>query len=153
MANETESIPTEPKLLRYFQRQINEFRMPINAEFEQFRQALVQKDTLRKEQADESARLKVVNPQKLTDEEVENQCKIMLRIAKARGIAVQSLIGSEYGAIKKIETDKIREQTMETLDDYYMPESVKAETGTTDEQEEQEELVESEFDRDVQTYM
>jgi len=68
-----------------------------------------------------------VNPQTLDDQEFANQCKIMLRIARARGIPVQTLLGSEYKPIKKIETDEIRDAAMATLDDHFMP----SETGAT----------------------
>jgi hypothetical protein len=53
--------------------------------------------------------------------EFANQCKIMLRIARARGIPVQTLLGEEYKPIKKIETDEIREAAMASLDDHFMP--------------------------------
>jgi hypothetical protein len=64
---------------------------------------------LRKEQADETARLTVVNPQHLDDKQFTHHCKIMLRIARARGIAVQSLLGEEYKQIKQDEKDELRE--------------------------------------------
>jgi hypothetical protein len=44
----------------------------------------------------------------------------MLRIARARGIAVQSLLGEEYKQIKQDEKDELRENAMKVLDDYYM---------------------------------
>jgi hypothetical protein len=45
----------------------------------------------------------------------------MLRIAKTRGIPVQTLLGEEYKPIKQIEKDQLREAAMATLDDAFMP--------------------------------
>lgn len=69
----------------------------------------------------------------MDDKEFANQCKIMLRIARARGIPVQTLLGEEYKPIKKIETDEKREAAMASLDDYYMPGAANdmPETGST----------------------
>jgi len=49
MVNETESIASEPVTTRFMERNIKEFKQPEEEEFANFRQALVQKDTLRKE--------------------------------------------------------------------------------------------------------
>ena len=88
MVNETESIPNEPVGQRFMWKNILEYNLPSEEDMASFRQALVQKDTLRAEQADETARLKIVNPQKLDNMEFANQCKLMLRIARSRGIPV-----------------------------------------------------------------
>jgi hypothetical protein len=53
--------------------------------------------------------LTVLNPQHLDDKQFTHHCKIMLRIARARGIAVQSLLGEEYKQIKQDEKDELRE--------------------------------------------
>lgn len=47
----------------------------------------------------------------------------MLRMARARGIDVQKLIGDEYKQIKVDDRDERRQEILETLDDHFRPDS------------------------------
>ena len=55
--------------------------------------------------------------------DLTNQCRIMLRMARQRGIDVQKLIGDEYKQVKVDDRDERRQQIMETLDDYFSPDA------------------------------
>ena len=75
---------------------------------------------MRKQQAKLNDELKIEKPQ-ISDSQFKNQCRIMLRIARQRGIDVQKLIGDEYKQVKVDDRDERRNKILETLDDHFRP--------------------------------
>lgn len=75
---------------------------------------------MRAQQAKQRADLKIEKPE-LTTAQVTTQCRIMLRMARQRGIDVQKLIGDEYKQVKVDDRDERRQAILETLDDHFRP--------------------------------
>lgn len=94
--------------------------MPTDDDVETFESACGQKQEMRDKQTEQSNKLKLVGPE-VTDDTLTTQCKIMLRIAKSRGINVQKLLGDEYKQIKIDDRNDKRNEVLETLDDYFSP--------------------------------
>ena len=73
---------------------------------------------MRANQAKQREDLKIEKPE-VSDVSLTNQCRIMLRMARQRGIDVQKLIGDEYRRVKVDDRDENRRAVMETLDQYF----------------------------------
>lgn len=57
----------------------------------------------------------------LPEDQQTRQCKIWLRIARARGKDVESLLGDEFKPIKLMHRADLRQKVLDTLDEYYAP--------------------------------
>lgn len=77
--------------------------------------AIGMRDSLKTRQKKESERL-TVKARDMPVEQVEQQTKIWLRIAKQRGIQVNSLIDQEYKATKQLDRDMKRVAAFKQLD-------------------------------------
>ena len=55
----------------------------------------------------------------LPEEDLTIQTRIWLRIAKARGVDVNSLIDAEYNPIKKLDATEKREEVFGSLNKHY----------------------------------
>jgi len=55
----------------------------------------------------------------VSEEALTTHCRIMLRMARQRGIDVQKLIGDEYRRVKVDDRDENRRAVMKTLDDHF----------------------------------
>ena len=62
----------------------------------------------------------IENPN-VSDSAFKTQCRIMLRMARQRGVDVQKLIGDEYKQVKVDDRDERRNKILETLDDHFRP--------------------------------
>lgn len=62
------------------------------------------KQALRDQQAKDTANM-TVKPRMLDDSALINQTRLMLRVAKSRGINVKSLIDEEYTSVKTLDAD------------------------------------------------
>ena len=120
MVNQTVSIAQEPESSTYLKKNIVEYPLPTEKELEKFAAAITAKDDMRKQQAKLNDDLKIEKPE-MSDTQFRNQCRIMLRIARQRGIDVQKLIGDEYQQVKVDDVDERRNKILETLDDYFRP--------------------------------
>ena len=67
--------------------------------------------------------LQIEAPQ-LSKGQLTNQCRIMLRLARQRGIDVQRLIGDEYNQVKVDDRDQRRDAVLATLDDHFRADRV-----------------------------
>lgn len=72
-------------------------------------------------------RLKI-EPRVLPEERNTNQNQIWLRIARKRGVNVQTLLSEEYNQIKVIDRSERRQKVMDALDDYFSPDRADQET-------------------------
>ena len=77
---------------------------------------------MRAQQHKQHEELQIEKPE-ISEKQLTNQCRIMLRMARARGIDVQKLIGDEYKQVKVDDRDERRQEILETLDDYFRPDS------------------------------
>lgn len=75
---------------------------------------------MRDKQNEVSQKLKLEGP-KVSDDQFTTQCKIMLRIARQRGINVQQLLADDYTQIKLDDRDEKRNALLETLDEAFSP--------------------------------
>lgn len=66
---------------------------------------------MRDQQAKQRAELQIEKP-KVTTEQFSTQCKIMLRMARQRGIDVQKLIADEYKQVKVDDRDERRNEIL-----------------------------------------
>lgn len=73
------------------------------------------KSGLREQQSKDSQGM-TVKPRQLDNTALISQTKLMLRVAKARGIDVKSLIDEEYTPVKKLDADQKRQATFAKLD-------------------------------------
>jgi len=80
--------------------------------------ALSAKDEMRANQSKQREDLKIEKPQ-VNDSGFTNQCRIMLRMARQRGVDVQKLIGDEYRRVKVDDRDENRRNVLETLDEHF----------------------------------
>ena len=76
------------------------------------------KNKLREKQAEERKRLEV-QARELPEEDLTVQTRIWLRIAKARGVDVKSLIDEEYNPVKKLDADEKRAAMFASLNKHY----------------------------------
>jgi len=90
--------------VRYLKRQIIEFKENTEDEVQTFYHALSMKSGLREQQSKDSQGM-TVKPRQLDNTALIGQTKLMLRVAKARGIDVKSLIDEEYTPVKKLDAD------------------------------------------------
>lgn len=107
MVNQTVSIPGAPNKLRYFRKNLLEFKLPTDDEVQSLYHAIGMRDSLKQRQKKESEKL-MVKTRDMPTEHVEQQTKIWLRIAKERGIQVESLIDQEYEPTKALDRDNKR---------------------------------------------
>lgn len=91
MVNQTVSIAGEPEQRRYFRKNIFEFSKPEPEEIQSLYHAIGMRDSVHQRQKKESEKL-TVKSRELTTEAVEQQTKLWLRIAKARGVNVKGLV-------------------------------------------------------------
>lgn len=87
MVNQTVSIATEPEVSTYLQRNILEFEEPSDMQLEKFEAAIVAKNDMRAGQHAQRQKLKIEQPE-VSKEKLTTQCRIMLRIARQKGIDV-----------------------------------------------------------------
>jgi len=104
MVNQTVSIAQEPESSTYLKKNILEYPVPTETELEKFAAAITAKDDMRNQQAKLNKELKIEKPQ-VSDSQIKNKCRIMLRMARQRGIDVQKLIGDEYKQVKVDDRD------------------------------------------------
>ena len=75
---------------------------------------------MRQKQAEEKSRLRVTEIK--TQEHIATENKILLRIAREKGIDVSRLIGDEYQPLKEIVSDERRAKFMEDIDKNFFAE-------------------------------
>jgi len=75
---------------------------------------------MRQKQAEEKNRLRVSEIK--TQEHIATENKILLRIAREKGIDVSRLIGDEYQPLKEIVSDERRAKFMEDIDKNFFAE-------------------------------
>jgi len=75
---------------------------------------------MRAKQAEERNRLKVTEIK--TQEHVTAENRILLRIAKAKGIDIAKLVGDEYQPLKNIVAEESRQKLLEELDSNFFTE-------------------------------
>lgn len=92
--------------------------MPTDSDVEKFLEAIQAKDDMRAQQAKQREDLKIEKPA-ITEAAFAKQCRIMLRMARQRGIDVQKLIGDEYRQVKVNDRDENRRDVMKTLDQHF----------------------------------
>lgn len=114
------SIANDPVGERFLWRNIIEYSVPSDDDVEVFENACKQKDDMRDKQNEVSQKLKLEGP-KVSDDQFTTQCKIMLRIARQRGINVQQLLADDYTQIKLDDRDEKRNALLETLDEAFSP--------------------------------
>lgn len=90
----------------------------MDADLDKFMVALSAKDEMRANQAKQRDDLTIEKPH-VNDAGFTKQCRIMLRMARQRGIDVQKLIGDEYRRVKVDDRDENRRAVMETLDEHF----------------------------------
>ncbi len=116
LVNQTVSVPKEPVTESFVWRQILEYRNlgespQLKADFEN---AVRRYSQMRQKQAEEKNRLRVTEIK--TQEHIATENKILLRIAREKGIDVTKLIGDEYLPLKEIVSDERRAKFMEDID-------------------------------------
>ncbi len=109
LVNQTVSVPREPIKEKYLWRQIVEYRnlqgdARLKADFEN---AIRRYTQMRAKQQEDRQRLKVTEIKSTEHQTQEN--KILLRIAREKGIDVMRLIGDEYQPLK----DQVGRERME----------------------------------------
>jgi len=110
------SVPKEPVKDTFVWRQIFEYRNlgqdpQLKSDFEN---AVRRYHAMRGKQQDEKQRLKVVELK--TAEHMSQENKILLRIAREKGIDVTKLIGDEYRPLKDIVEEERRAKFMEDIE-------------------------------------
>lgn len=120
--NQTVSIPKEPVCEEFIWRSIAEYRdlsrhPQLLADFEN---AIRRYQAMRAKQAEDRARLKVMELR--TPDHVEGENKILLRIAREKGIDITKLVGDEYKPLKNIVNQERRDKFMEELDKNFFAE-------------------------------
>jgi hypothetical protein len=85
-----------------------------------FENAITRYQTMRAKQAEERNRLKVTEIK--TPEHVTAENRILLRIAKAKGIDIAKLVGDEYQPLKNIVAEESRQKLLEELDSNFFTE-------------------------------
>jgi len=116
LVNQTVSIPKEPLSEQFTWRCINQYRNMCDSTdaLRDFENAITRYAAMRAKQADERNRLKVAEIK--TAEHIAAENRILLRIARAKGIDVTKLVGDEYQPLKNIVRDEARQKAMEELD-------------------------------------
>lgn len=102
LVNQTVSVPREPVKEEFVWRCIHEFRNltaspQLVADFEN---AINRYNQMRAKQADEKNRLRVQEIK--SKDHIEGENKLLLRIAREKGIDINKLIGDEYKPLKTI---------------------------------------------------
>ena len=87
---------------------------------EEFEKAIKRYEQMRRRQEEEKNRLRVVEIK--SGEHTRGENKIMLRIAKEKGIDVMKLIGDEYSQLKDMVNEERRQKFMEELDNNFFAE-------------------------------
>jgi hypothetical protein len=85
-----------------------QYKIPTEQELTSFENAIHMKEELRANQAEMSRKLKI-EPRTLNEGRTATQNNILLRIARKRGVNVQSLLAEEYSQIKVIDKDERRQ--------------------------------------------
>lgn len=75
-------------------------------------------DSLKEKQKMEAERLEV-KKRDLPLEQLKNQTRLWLRIAKSRGVDVKSLLDEEFNPVKQLDLDTKREACFKTLDQHF----------------------------------
>lgn len=116
LVNQTVSIPKEPVSESFTWRCINQYRNMCDSPdaLRDFENAINRYAAMRAKQAEERNRLKVAEIK--TPEHIAAENRILLRIARAKGIDVAKLVGDEYQPLKNIVRDEARQKAMEELD-------------------------------------
>ena len=73
-------------------------------DIQSFYHAMSMKEGLREQQMKDKQTM-TVKPRQLDDKALTAQTRLMLRVAKQRGINVKSLIDEEYTPVKKLDAD------------------------------------------------
>jgi hypothetical protein len=116
------SVPKEPVSEDFVWRQILEYRNltkepQLKSDFEN---AIKRYQAMRSKQAEERNRLKVVELKTADHITVEN--RILMRIAREKGIDIARLVGDEYQPLKEIESEERRIKFLEDLDKNFFAE-------------------------------
>lgn len=119
LVNQTVSVPREPVKEEFVWRCINEYRNlaaspSLVADFEN---AIARYNQMRTKQADERNRLRVQEIR--SKDHIEGENKILLRIAREKGIDISKLIGDEYKPLKSIVQEERRQKFMEELEENF----------------------------------
>ena len=122
LVNQTVSVPKEPVSEDFIWRQILEYRNlakepQLKGDFEN---AIKRYQAMRSKQAEERNRLKVVELKTADHITVEN--RILMRIAKEKGIDIARLVGDEYQPLKEIVSEERRIKFLEDLDKNFFAE-------------------------------
>lgn len=116
------SVPKEPVSEDFIWRQILEYRNlakepQLKGDFEN---AIKRYQAMRSKQAEERNRLKVVELKTADHITVEN--RILMRIAREKGIDIARLVGDEYQPLKEIVSEERRIKFLEDLDKNFFTE-------------------------------